>query len=721
MAMNIFKKIPSQIFILSLFFFQSPPEIHAIHPQRIILDSYNDFAQGTSESVEIKAEGTLVPSPFMEKICSLPAEQTWSILAESLDSCLVGTSPEGKLFRVKKDGSYQLIAKFPEGNVSALAKNKKGEIFVGTSPDGKIYKIDTNGHFTVFFDPKEKYIWSLICDDKSNVYVGTGIGGRIYRLTAEAKGEIYATVNETHVRTLLFHPAKDTLLAGTANRGAIYEIFQGGKSILLVDPEKDEINQLVAGEEGNVYFSTVGKKKSPRIQNQSPQDSSSLLPEGWIEVSGEPDETKEYPSTKTQPLVSIKPSIPPRLSEIWKMEKTGTAYPIWSSKDFVFAIQWFKDRLFIGSESGGYIYSIDSNGKMDRVMKTDSNQVNAFALSGNQLFISSSNPVHIYLSGESARERESVYRSWPLDAGSIAKWGSIRLEKEGNVEILTRTGNTHRTEAGWYGWQPLVDNHCVSPKGRYLQFELRLGKNAKVSRVEIACLPENIPPKIELLKILPSGISYSSLTMPPPPPPTKTIDQLLSHDEKPPEFESQALPPRFQIKESRGLRTAVWKAVDPDGDDLKYCIFFRPFLSPRWTVLAKDLDESLFSWDTTGWPDGFYVLKVEATDEKDNPLGMGLKASLESRPFLVDNTPPKIHIQNKTLNAISLTVSDEGSGIKTVEISEDGKNFTPLYPKEGVLDFQKQEFVISLTQEKKILFIRAEDESGNISNALVNQ
>ncbi|TFE67712.1 ligand-binding sensor domain-containing protein [Methylacidiphilum caldifontis] len=717
--MNFFKKFPT-IFVLPLFLFLPIPEIHAIHPQRIILDSYNDFAQGTSESVEIKAEGFLTPSPFIEKICSLPAEQAWSILAESYDSCLIGTSPEGKLFRVKKDGSYQLIAKFPEGNVSALTKNKKGEIFVGTSPDGKIYKIEPNGHFKVFFDPKEKYIWSMICDDKSNLYVGTGTAGRIYRLTEEAKGEIYATVSETHVRCLLLHPTKETLLAATANRGAVYEIFPGGKAILLVDPEKDEINQLVVGDNHCVYFSTVGKKKFGRLPNQPQPDSSSLLPEGWIEVSGEQDENKEYPSSKTQPLVNIKPTIPPRLSEIWKIETSGLSYPIWSSKDFVFAIQWFKNRLFIGSDSGGYIYAVDTNGKMDRVLKTDSSQLNAFALSGNQLFISSSNPIHIYLTGESMREREAIYRSWPIDAGSIAKWGSIRLEKEGNVEVLTRTGNTHRAEAGWYGWQPLVDNHCTSPSGRYLQFELRLGKNAKVSRVEIACLPNNIPPKIELLKILPPGISYSSLMMPPPPPPTKTIEQLLSHDEKSTDFESQSMPPRFQVKESRGLRTVVWKAIDPDGDNLKYSIFFKPYPSSAiWTLLAKELDESLFSWDTTGWPDGFYVLKIEATDEKDNPLGMGLSASLESRPFLVDNTPPKILIQNKD-NAISITVTDEGSGIKTVEISEDGKTFTPLYPKEGMLDFRKQEFVIGLTPEKKIRFIRAEDESGNISNALLN-
>ncbi len=718
--MNFFSKHSPRIFLVILVFFTIVSTLRAIHPQRIVLDSYNDFAQGISESVEIKAEGSLVPSPYIEKIASLPAEQAWSILAEGMDGCLVGTSPEGKLFRIQKNSTYQLVAKFPEGNISALAMNNKGEIFVGTSPDGKIYKIKQNGQFEVFFDPKEKYIWSIICDNKSNMYVGTGTGGRIYRLTPDGKAEVYATLNETHVRCLLFY-SEGTLLAGTANRGAIYKIFPGGKSVLFVDPEKEEINSLVAADNGTVYFSAVGKKKPSRIQNPLPQDNPQFFPEGsWMEGGGEMEEAKEYPSSKTLPLVTIKPTIPPRLSEIWKIEKNGVPYPIWSSKDFVFNILWFQNRLLIGSDSGGYVYSIDSNGKMDKLLKTGSNQNNAFALSGRQLFIAASNPVHIYLMEEKQREREAVYRSWPIDAGSMAKWGSIKVEKEGNVEVLTRTGNTHRTEAGWYDWQPLVADHCVSPRGRFLQFELRLGKNAKVSRVEIACLPDNIPPKIELLKILPSGISYTGLTMPPPPPPTKTLDQLLSHDEKLSDFESQGMPARFQLKESRGLRTVVWKAIDPDGDNLKYSIYFRPQSSGQWTLLVKDLEESLFSWDTTGWPDGFYVLKIEASDEKDNPLGMGLTSTLESRPFFVDNTPPKIRILNKSTSGVNITVSDEGSGLKTVEISEDGKNFTSLYPKEGMLDFQKEEFFIPLSAEKKILFIRAEDESGNISNALIS-
>ena len=52
-----------------------------------------------------------------------------------------------------------------------------GGLYVGTSPDGRIYRVDARGQATPFFDPEDKYIWALAVDAKGMVYAATGDKG----------------------------------------------------------------------------------------------------------------------------------------------------------------------------------------------------------------------------------------------------------------------------------------------------------------------------------------------------------------------------------------------------------------------------------------------------------------------------------------------------------------------------------------------------------------
>ena len=101
-----------------------------------------------------------------------------------------------------------------------------GGLYVGTSPDGKIYKLDAKGASTTFFDPKDKYIWALAVDGSGNVFAATGDKGVIYRIAPDGKGDAFYKTKATHVVSLAFDRAGN-LLAGTVVSGTL----DGGTAI----------------------------------------------------------------------------------------------------------------------------------------------------------------------------------------------------------------------------------------------------------------------------------------------------------------------------------------------------------------------------------------------------------------------------------------------------------------------------------------------------------
>src|SRR5437868_6493802 len=131
----------------------------AVKSDHVIADSAAEFMKGVSRSTSITEEGTLVAAPSVTKEAEIESGQIWSAVALNDGTVLLGTSPEGKLQRVGRDGKCTLVHKFAETHLYAVAKDVAGDVYVGTSPDGKIYRINSRGDKpTVYFEPKEKYI-----------------------------------------------------------------------------------------------------------------------------------------------------------------------------------------------------------------------------------------------------------------------------------------------------------------------------------------------------------------------------------------------------------------------------------------------------------------------------------------------------------------------------------------------------------------------------------
>jgi sugar lactone lactonase YvrE len=69
------------------------------------------------------------------------AEETPHALAASAEGVFVGTGNKGKLFRVRNDRTWSMVATFPAEQVTALLRTKAGAAVLATSNPGRLYSL----------------------------------------------------------------------------------------------------------------------------------------------------------------------------------------------------------------------------------------------------------------------------------------------------------------------------------------------------------------------------------------------------------------------------------------------------------------------------------------------------------------------------------------------------------------------------------------------------
>ncbi|MDE1169667.1 MAG: hypothetical protein PW734_00415 [Verrucomicrobium sp.] len=708
-----------------LFLFLAASSVaRAVQPEEIVYSSYPDFAAGNLRSVTLSDLGVLAAAPGLKEIASLPpldAEQIWALLPDGA-GYYAATSPKGLLFRVTP-GKAEVAAKFAENNLYALARNGKGDLFVGTSPDGKIYRLSPGGKPEVYFEPKAKYIWALAFDAQGNLYAATGTEGKIFKITGAGKGSVFCATDEVHVRSLAFAP-DGALLAGTAETGTLYRIAPDGSAVALVSTGRQEVDRIVVLPDGVVYFSAAGSPRAsaPRDGGSKGGGNKDGLPPSLVAGS----ENRPAPSGPRLP----KPTFAGgqldegnTASQVWRLDASLYPQAIWSTPETILTLDRDGEGVRVGTASNGALYRLDARGRATQVLKLNGPSLTAAAPDKAGFSLASSNPARVYRLEDSRPMRDpGVYESDVVDSHGFAQWGALRAEGTGlNAFLFTRSGNTPRPDKSWYPWVPLRDALSASPPARYFQFKIEIATGT-VDRVDLSYLPKNLPPKIAQVEILPPGVGYAAVEPPQPPPQARSAEQILLSAVSGPEEGGFAGNGggniRYQPSFARGYRTAVWKASDPNRDTLRYALYYRSTADSAWRELAKDLDGTVFSWDASGWPDGRYYLKVVASDEKDNLPGKALTDELPSRLFLVDNTPPAITVSSGDSRQVSFLVSKEGSGIDNVSVSTNGSDFKVLQPADGVVDPRRQRFSYKL-EAGQVLFIRAEDQAGNVSSAQV--
>jgi hypothetical protein len=695
----------------------------------------NDFLKGDATSLSVDLHGRLVLGPALTELADTASPVLWTGIEGTDGDVYLGSGNDGRVLKIGRDGTSRVFFDSNELEVHAIARAPGGGLYVGTSPDGRIYKVDSTGKSTEFFDPDEKYIWALAVAADGAVFAATGDKGLIYRITPDGKGAVFYKTKSTHVRSLLLTTSGE-LLAGTESPGRVFRIGQDGSGFLVLDASQQEISALRAGPGGIVYAAAqTGKASDDRPSGPPAMTDASKTPLPTVSaeitavaVVGDQGPVGSSGSSRESGRASGK-------GAVYRIQPDGVWDQVWASADdapYDVALD----------EQGGLLVATGGKGKIYRVTgeptestlltRAPAQQVTSFISNGARgLLIATANPGKILrLSAEPSTN--GSYESDVRDAEAVATWGAISWRGAApqgtDVRLFTRTGNTAAPDDTWSPWSAAYrrseGEQITSPKARYLQWKVELtgagNRSPVVTSVTVAYQQRNLRPEITSITVHPPGVVFQR--------PFSTGEAEIAG------YDGTTIAQRAQSGGGgsavlgrrgyqKGLQTFIWKAQDPNDDDLTYDILYRREGETNWKALKRNLTDPILVWDTTSVPNGTYMIKVVASDASANPPGAALVAERESDTFDIDNAPPMITVNSVSREAgrtiVRFVVKDADFPVQRVEYSLDADRWRPLYPRDGIADSRTEEFELTLDQDvtEKAIILRAFDGMNNVATA----
>jgi hypothetical protein len=315
------------------------------------------------------------------------------------------------------------------------------------------------------------------------------------------------------------------------------------------------------------------------------------------------------------------------------------------------------------------VYRIEQDGKNSLWVDVDERQVLALDLRGDRPLFATGDAAAVYrvLPGKAS---EALWTSKVLDAQFPSRWGELNWRGEGKLSFQTRSGNSEKPEdGGWSDWSSALaqPGPIRSPGARFLQVRARLdpGASSTLYAVQAYYLPGNQPATVKDIAIKPA---------------------------QPKGREAAEGEPTTNYK-------IDWKVDNPDNDKLRYRLEYRPENRSEYRPILREseiLTRAGYDWDTEAIPDGYYRVRIEASDELENPEAAVLRERAESEPFLLDNHAPRIDGLRFENGRVLGTARDELGPIAKLEYALDGKEWKPLHPKDDLFDTAVEPFELQL-------------------------
>lgn len=694
------------------------PNAYAVNTSFWRLDSAGDFLQGEQVvGVAIDSDGFLTLGPAWDSVAThLPdVAYIWSVARDSKGRVYFGTGDNGGIYRWTRGEGAKLVWKTGSSEITSLVIDSGDNVYAASAPGGEIFRVTARGDTSRYFKTGEESIWSLLMGKDGALYAGTGPRGRVYQVTGQGKGTVYAETKDVNVLALAW--AKDgALLAGTGSKGLLVRIEAAGHQRVIYDADADELRAIAVLPDGAVAVGTCKGQPSRPVGGGRDSDSPTIS-------------------------VEVTPTSGGR-SGVFLVQPDGSARLLYApAADYIYAMVPADDQsVWVATGDPGALFRVSTNRKYALLGAPDEKQVLALTRSGGEAFATTGNPAVLYALG-SAPAAQGSYLSEPHDLRSVASWGRATVSlRDGEATWSSRSGLSQTPDDGWSDWSPEAPlggagSEIRSPAARFLQFRLKLKRTGKepplLSSMDVSYRQRNLPPEIGNIQVfgpdmpfMEGGPEYR------PPQISQTFPNGLKVEYSLPRTGPRAVSDASAAW-ARGVRTVVWDAADPNGDDLLYDVLIRSDDEREWRKLASDKKDRVVSWDAESYANGTYRIKVVASDRADNPPDAALSSERTGPAVRIDNVPPrieglKVSSSGGALGAhgtvVTGTAIDADSRIAVIEYSVDGGDWTQIFPEDGIYDQKTESFRISihdLPSGEHTITVRASDQDRNLAIAKV--
>jgi hypothetical protein len=694
------------------------------------IDFFREVPNRNLKGLAVRSDGRVLPGPKQRELPGkLPADLLWTIAATpDARAWLVGTGPEGKVFRVntatRGEFEAETAVDLEATHVFALLPLERGAFLAGTSPQGTVSLVRDGKVVASAALPVDSiFDFALLGGKSPAVLVATGNPGRIYRidlakfeavgetkekLTGEALGKsgiaLFGEIRDRNVRKLLAL-ADGRVIAGSAPKGNVYSFpAAGGAPLLLLENREAEVTDLLA-DGSDAFFAAVtqsGTAGEARVSRSGTVAASPVSPP----ESSDGDAKAERFTGRGQLVHFPAGGLPETV-----VSRANTAFYRLAWHDAA-PSRWV---LISGGEQGELLAYAPAERRSLNLGAVASAQVNAIVPSdpkpAGRFHLLRNNPSgfsQLEFSGGAERSLETR----KLDLGVPAEIGQVRFSQvTGPAETLRlalRTSFGSDELEGWTDWTPLEprDGGWFAPnlRGRYVQLRVTQtdGKAATlVDKATLFYLPQNRRPQLSDFRIFPANLGLVPVGEPNPATSTLTLGQLLFPNQRDNKDDSAAKRKggllNSPVVPAPGAQIVYWTLADADDDNLAATFAIAPEGTDDWTDLAINTSDSFVQFDVSHLAEGRYRSRLQVREQAPRPEPARLSYTFETDVLTVDRTAPEILAAGVERVAGAWRISIEGrDALSLLEGAEfvlnNGARATLEHPADGILDSRRETF-----------------------------
>lgn len=676
------------------------------------VNSYESFDKGEAEAAFISTLGEVRPG-WKHTQTDLEFDTAWASVHAKDGTVYIGSDDKATIYKVAGDNVSKLSSLGKAVAVVSLVLTNS-TLYAGTMPDGEVWSIDVkSGDSKKLATLKDvETVWSLTLSGTA-LYAGTGPKGLLYKIdTKSGKASVAFDSEDKRIMSVL-STRDGAVWLGTSDNALLFRHdTKTNKTRAIADFAGNEVSAL-AEWRGNIIAAandlapvkSTGSKTEEAV-NKADKKKDAGQAAKMPKNGSKPGADAATPADVTPEAKSLRKG----KGALYRVRGDGqlTQLHALSSSYFTSLAVNGEGQIFAGAADNGRIYLVDADDSVSTAIDISQRYIA-------QIYLDSQDRVG-FTTGDSAslyrpvgRAKDASYSSEVFDADVPSRFGSIVWFASGSVVMETRTGNTEEPGVGWSDWQAPAQSirgvgnisraKVQSPPGRYLQYRARFGsENSVLRQTQVFYLPSNQATKLTGVTIAPGNSSSGLITL-----------------------SAEASKPRSPI-----LKLS-WQTENADDDTTAYELEVRREGELNWRPIRtgeKTLTKAEHEWNTETFPDGYYRLRVNASDRLENTQTRALESSFTTPLFVVDNERPKISGLSVSYPAASARATDVMSSIAEMSYSIDDGPWRVGGPQDGIFDDHSELLQIDLPTNLRpgvhTLAIRVADSARNVGSATVS-